>query len=422
MKAMRVEGARGSKHSLFSPATRWMHWLRLGAIIYLVVTGFELGQPFILYNPLVPTWKDFVMNWMRGTHEMAGFILIATEIVRIYDFFRTREFKDMRVLWSPQAWKKQLAYYGLFGRRYHHPGVRYGPLQVAVYSAFYLAIVLISITGFLLFGANYKGPGLGAFIHNQLGFLYPVFGGLAGIRIWHIWLAWSIILFIVGHVYMVIWNTVENRDGTIDTMLVGTHMKVADAPESEREKILVLGLGNILFTDEGLGVHMVHYLHDKYRFEPEVDLIDGGTLAYQLTEWIAAYQHVLIVDAALMSHKPGTVFKFRYEDAVQWGWHVTAGAHEVEIVGVLASLKLLGELPDVLFVAMQPADVETTHIGLSPIVRSRMDALENAVIAQLDAWNVRCLPRFHNRFDSVVLARRSEEEGEENEDVSGTSS
>lgn len=226
-----VTGKR--KHVLFSPATRWMHWLRVALIVYLVVTGFEIGQPFILYNPLVPTWQDFLMNWVRGTHEMAGFTLIATEIVRIYEFFRTHEFKDGKVVFSKAAWKKQLAYYGLFGRRYKHPGVRYGPLQFAFYAGFYVAMILISITGFLLFGANYNGPGFGSFIYHQLGFLYPVFGGLVGVRTWHIWLAWSIIVFVVGHVYMVVWNTVENRDGTIDTMMTGTHMRVDNGQEPE---------------------------------------------------------------------------------------------------------------------------------------------------------------------------------------------
>ncbi|WP_242823808.1 hydrogenase maturation protease, partial [Sulfobacillus thermosulfidooxidans] len=60
------------------------------------------------------------------------------------------------------------------------------------------------------------------------------------------------------------------------------------------EKILILGLGNILFSDEGLGVHMAHYLQEKYRFEPAVDVLDGGTLAYQLMDHIALYDHVLI--------------------------------------------------------------------------------------------------------------------------------
>ncbi len=87
--------------------------------------------------------------------------------------------------------------------------------------------------------------------------------------------------------------------------------------------ILILGVGNILFADEGLGVH---YLREKYHFAPSVDVADGGTMAYQLIDRIAAYPHVLIVDAALMSQETGQIYRFRYEDAVQWGWHVTAGA------------------------------------------------------------------------------------------------
>ncbi len=188
--------------------------------------------------------------------------------------------------------------------------------------------------------------------------------------------------------------------------------------------ILILGVGNILFADEGLGVHMVHYLRDKYRFAPSVDVADGGTMAYHLIDRIAAYRHVLIVDAALMSQQPGKIFRFRYEDAVQWGWHVTAGAHETEIVGVLASLKLLGELPDVEFIAMEPEDIVSTHIGLSPVVRNRVGAMEQVILAQLVQWGVQSAVKRHDvpfdRPDRELLDVTGAD-GKENADVSGSS-
>ncbi|AEJ40414.1 Hydrogenase expression/formation protein [Sulfobacillus acidophilus TPY] len=190
------------------------------------------------------------------------------------------------------------------------------------------------------------------------------------------------------------------------------------------EKILILGLGNILFSDEGLGVHMAHYLQEKYRFEPAVDVMDGGTLAYQLMDHIALYDHVLIVDAALMSQSPGSIFAFRYEDAVKWGWHITAGAHEIEIVGVLTSLKLLGELPDVQFIAMEPYDIVSTHIGLSPVVRDRMTALEQVIIEKLGSWGIQCTPVREvsfDRSDNDLLDIAPDKTGKENSHVFGAS-
>ena len=63
-------------------------------------------------------------------------------------------------------------------------------------------------------------------------------------------------------------------------------------------KILVLGIGNLLFGDEGIGVHFINYIGEKYRFEGgvQIDLVDGGTLAQRLIPIIVEYDHVIIVD------------------------------------------------------------------------------------------------------------------------------
>ncbi|AUW94885.1 MAG: HyaD/HybD family hydrogenase maturation endopeptidase [Sulfobacillus thermotolerans] len=188
--------------------------------------------------------------------------------------------------------------------------------------------------------------------------------------------------------------------------------------------ILVLGVGNILFADEGLGVHMVHYLRDKYRFQPTVDVVDGGTMAYQLIDRIASYQRVLIVDAALMAQIPGKVYRFRYEDAVEWGWHVTAGAHETEVIGVLVSLKLMGELPDVQFIAMEPYDIVSTHIGLSSVVRDRVEAMEQVITEQLRQWGVHLEIQNDVDFDRPDRDLLDDDlrQGKEKRDVFGSAS
>ncbi|MDI3299698.1 MAG: cytochrome b/b6 domain-containing protein, partial [Bacillota bacterium] len=90
-------------------------------------------------------------------------------------------------------------------------------------------LVLIALTGWLLYGANYH-RGLGGFAYYTLGFLYPLFGGLAGLRSWHHWLALAILFFVLIHVYMIVWNAVQKRDGTIETMIVGFRREAVAAP------------------------------------------------------------------------------------------------------------------------------------------------------------------------------------------------
>lgn len=204
----------------FSPTTRWMHWLRMLFITYLLLTGFEIANPFLQTNLGIPTRDNFLVGLVRGTHEMVGFALIAVTLVRIYTAILAREWRDGRVCLSGRHWASQVKYYLLLQREERNVAGRYGPLQFVTYAIFYVLLVLIALTGWLLYGANYHA-GLGGFAYYTLGFLYPVFGGLAGLRSWHHWLALAILLFVVVHVYMAIWNAVQNRDGTIENMIVG---------------------------------------------------------------------------------------------------------------------------------------------------------------------------------------------------------
>lgn len=76
--------------------------------------------------------------------------------------------------------------------------------------------------------------------------------------------------------------------------------------------ILILGIGNILFQDEGMGAHFVHYLDEKYEFKNEqnsVSIVDGGTLAHRLIPLIVKFDHVIVIDCVdALNSKPGDVY------------------------------------------------------------------------------------------------------------------
>jgi len=89
-------------------------------------------------------------------------------------------------------------------------------------------------------------------------------------------------------------------------------------------KILVLGIGNLLFGDEGIGVHFIKYLGEKYRFEGEhqLDIVDGGTLAQRLIPIIVECDKLIIIDTInAPCVKAGEVYFFDFDavpDAVDW--------------------------------------------------------------------------------------------------------
>ena len=77
--------------------------------------------------------------------------------------------------------------------------------------------------------------------------------------------------------------------------------------------VLVLGVGNILLSDEGVGVRLVEALQQKYHFPDDVELVDGGTAGMELLEFLANKQHVVIIDAVLTGGEAGAIIVLKDE-------------------------------------------------------------------------------------------------------------
>jgi len=116
-------------------------------------------------------------------------------------------------------------------------------------------------------------------------------------------------------------------------------------------KILILGIGNILLGDEGMGSHLIHLLNLKYRFDSPthtLSLIDGGTLSYQLIPTICEHDTVILVDCiAIEGGEVGGVYRFDFS-ATPKGVAWQGSAHEVEMFQTLQMIEILGELPPIL--------------------------------------------------------------------------
>jgi len=122
-------------------------------------------------------------------------------------------------------------------------------------------------------------------------------------------------------------------------------------------KILILGIGNILFGDEGIGPHLANLLEQKYRFvsdEHSVDIIDGGTLAQRLIPIITEYDKVVLIDCVNVDGaEVGDVYSFDFDkvpDYITW----QGSAHEVEMLQTLQMIELMGDLPPVKIVGVIP--------------------------------------------------------------------
>jgi hydrogenase maturation protease len=193
---------------------------------------------------------------------------------------------------------------------------------------------------------------------------------------------------------MALHNPVQNSRQK--TQQAGSEMSVTPG-------IAVIGIGNILFGDEGLGVYGVAYLQANYDFCPAVSLIDGGTLGMNLVDVLLSYPKVLIIDTLSVGKKeaPGALYHLPAE-ALQGLGSYRRTAHEIEVLQALELASLAGHenaLTEVWIIGMVPANIEQVTIGLSPAIEAQWRALTASAIQQLQAWGV----EVHARPQSVPL-------------------
>lgn len=158
-------------------------------------------------------------------------------------------------------------------------------------------------------------------------------------------------------------------------------------------KFLILGIGNIVFADEGLGVHLCKQLEKNYKFTSDkhsIDFVDGGTLALQLSYIIAQYDKMIVIDCIDADDaKAGDVFFFPY-DAMPKKISWSGSAHEVEMLQTLQYMELVGDLPQTQILACVPKRIEQMSFELSKEIVNASKIMIDTVIKQLEKEGFSC--------------------------------
>lgn len=210
------------KHYEFSALLRFTHWVRVFAIIALLFTGFYIADPFIsAYINGEPT--NFLYALMRSWHGIFGFLLIGLTITKVYLFFFDKQSKVERdSFWdfiSPKAWIKQIKYYLFIGKHAHLKGA-YNPLQFMAYTGIYIALLVLCLTGLILYMHTFHN-GLGGFIYDILRPFEVLMGGLSWVRQIHHIAMWVFIIFLPIHIYLSIFNSIYGKSGAMDSIISG---------------------------------------------------------------------------------------------------------------------------------------------------------------------------------------------------------
>jgi hydrogenase maturation protease len=160
-----------------------------------------------------------------------------------------------------------------------------------------------------------------------------------------------------------------------------------------RCEALVLGIGNVLWADEGFGVRAVEALHAARSFPPQVTLRDGGTLGLNLYDEIASARRVLVFDAIDFNLEPGAVKVLRDAEVPAWG-RARLSPHQTGFNDVLALAQLNGHAPErIVAIGVQPAELADFGGSLSVVVRARLPKAVALAVVELSAWGLAGTPR-----------------------------
>lgn len=156
--------------------------------------------------------------------------------------------------------------------------------------------------------------------------------------------------------------------------------------------IVVLGVGNILLTDEGLGVHVIEDLKANYTFTPQISLIDGGTMGMELLTYMRGMKKILLIDAVNGGEAPGTIYEFPHRELERYFTdHISV--HEVGMQDILR-IRAIQENPleDAIVIGVEP---ESLDVGFEPSVpvQKALPEVKDRVLRVLRKWGVQIEPK-----------------------------
>ena len=156
--------------------------------------------------------------------------------------------------------------------------------------------------------------------------------------------------------------------------------------------ITILGLGNILMTDEGVGVHTVNEFERRYEVPDYVEIVDGGTAGLDLIPFIEGREKVLMVDAVNFDREPGYI-NILENDAIPIRLTQKASMHHLGLMDVLCIVRMSGNIPrNMCIIGIQPKSLEL-GLDMTPEIWDKKDVLIERIVSKLQEWNIPCALR-----------------------------
>ena len=156
-----------------------------------------------------------------------------------------------------------------------------------------------------------------------------------------------------------------------------------------KKKNIVIGVGNMLFKDEGIGIYAAEYISQNYKFDDkDLEIIDGGTLGFKLTTYFQEYDNVIILDTVSIEDEVGSIYRLPSDVLLGLGTYRKT-AHEVEIVEMLEIVSVLDSYANVTIIGIIPKDIISVGIGLTSTMEDKFEEFILNGIKEIESLGIK---------------------------------
>jgi len=161
--------------------------------------------------------------------------------------------------------------------------------------------------------------------------------------------------------------------------------------------IMILGVGCILFSDEGFGIRVIEKLEETYTFPDNVSIVDGGVLGVNLLGVLSLADQLIVVDVIRNKGNPGDVYRLS-GDQIPERIRAKNSIHQVDFLEALTLCQALDKVPETVIVGVEPLDIDTLSIELTPVTAAKVAPMIDMVLSELDRLDT----PYHKRKEKYV--------------------
>jgi len=174
--------------------------------------------------------------------------------------------------------------------------------------------------------------------------------------------------------------------------------------------MVIIGIGNVLQKDDGLGVYAASYLYENYAFSQEVEIINGGVEGIHLFNVLEENSHVIVLDCLQLNDEPASIYAIPAQEISGYGLN-NGGAHEIGILQCMDMMELQGkQIPEAIVIGIVPAEV-TFEFGLSKEIINAFEGYISVVLQYLSKQGIEHTPQEKHTPLQEIMKRAKDPSG-----------